>query len=61
MYNTNQNELQTKIYLQLTEHVLVFQIYIETSRYMFEFKTLVSIILSVTFINFSTILKIQYT
>lgn len=61
MYNTNQNELQTKIYLQLTVHVLVFQIYIETSRYMFEFKTLVSIILSVTFINFSTILKIQYT
>lgn len=32
MYNANLNELQTKIYIQLTVQVLVFQIYIETYR-----------------------------
>lgn len=49
MYNNNLNELQkSKIYFQLNVQDLVFQIYIETFRYMFERKTLVSIILSVT-------------
>lgn len=62
MYNNNLNELQkSKIYFQLNVQDLVFQIYIETFRYMFERKTLVSIILSVTLIIFSTVLKLQYT
>lgn len=42
MYNTSLNELQkSKIYFQLNVQDLVFQIYIEIFRYIFERKTLV--------------------
>lgn len=58
MYNNSLNELQkSKIYFQLNVQDLVFQIYIETFRYMFERKTLVSIILSVTLIIFRPFLS----
>lgn len=43
MYNNSLNELQkSKIYFQLNVQDLVFQIYIETFRYMFERKTIIS-------------------
>lgn len=58
MYNNNLNELRkSKIYFQINVQDLVFQIYIETFRYMFEPKTLVSIISSITLIIFRPFLS----